>query len=451
VGYARLGVSHASPAIPGDQTECAIQNPWAVDEDCLGQHTIPIKQRAMTTRLRILFVDDEASILDGLRRLLRPLRDEWEIFTANGGLEALALLEREPLDVIVSDMRMPGIDGAQLLEAVRKQHPHMVRIVLSGQSDQETLLRSIGPVHQYLNKPCDLGLLKAAVSRSRALRLAINDPAVADLAAGVTSLPSLPELYVKILTCLRSPDPSLARLGEIVAHDIGMSARVLQLVNSALFSLPRTITSPNEAVALLGIDAVRMMTLAVEIVTHSVNAHAGGVAPEGLWQHSLVVAHLAKAIAQAERQAPDLCNAAFSAGLMHDCGKLVLAHHLPERYRVLMTEPQAHLHFEVAEREALGVSHANVGGYLLSLWGLPDALIEAVVFHHRPNECPATNFTPLTAVHIAEGFERCGAWSADTDAVESHLDHDYLARLGLTQRIPAWTAIALAVKAKVRA
>jgi DNA-binding NtrC family response regulator len=152
----------------------------------------------MTTRLRILFVDDEISILDGLRRLLRPLRDEWEVFTANGGLEALALLEREPLDVIVSDMRMPGIDGAQLLEAVRKQHPHMVRIVLSGQSDQETLLRSIGPVHQYLNKPCDLGLLKTAVSRSRALRLAIHDPAVADLAAGISSLPSLPELYVKI-------------------------------------------------------------------------------------------------------------------------------------------------------------------------------------------------------------------------------------------------------------
>ncbi len=404
----------------------------------------------MTTRLRILFVDDEVSILDGLRRLLRPLRDEWEVFTANGGLEALALLEREPLDVIVSDMRMPGIDGAQLLEAVRKQHPHMVRIVLSGQSDQETLLRSIGPVHQYLNKPCDLGLLKTAVSRSRALRLAIHDPAVADLAAGITSLPSLPELYVKILTCLRSPDPSIARLGEIVAQDIGMSARVLQLVNSALFSLPRTITSPTEAVSLLGIDAVRMMTLAVEIFTHSTNAPAGGVTTEALWQHSLMVAHLAKAIAQAERQSPDLCNAAFSAGLMHDCGKLVLAHHLPERYRLMLANgPLAHRNVEIAEHETLGVSHTNVGGYLLSLWGLPDALIEAVVFHHHPNKCPAMGFTPMTAVHIAERFEHCCA-NPLADAVETHLDNEYIARLGLAQRIPAWTAIAETIKAKVK-
>ncbi len=403
----------------------------------------------MTARLRILFVDDETSILDGLRRLLRPLRDEWEVFTANGGLEALALLERKPLDVIVTDMRMPEIDGAQLLEAVRKQHPHMVRIVLSGQSDQETLLRSIGPVHQYLNKPCDLGLLKAAVSRSRALRLAIHDPAVADLTAGITSLPSLPELYVKILTCLRSPDPSISRLGEIVAQDIGLSARVMQLVNSALFGFPRTIISPMEAVYLLGIDAVRMMTLAVEIFTHTSNAPAGGVPTEELWQHSVMVAHLAKAIAQAERQSPDLCNAAFSAGLMHDCGKLVLAHHLPERYRLLMANgAETDRNVEIAEQKTLGVSHTNVGGYLLSLWGLPDALIEAVVFHHHPGACPATDFTPLTAVHIAEGLERCDAWPA-TDAVDTQFDHDYLARLGLAHRIPAWTTIAQAITIKV--
>jgi HD-like signal output (HDOD) protein len=104
---------------------------------------------------------------------------------------------------------------------------------------------------------------------------------------------------------------------------------------------------------------------------------------------------------------------------MHDCGKLVLAHHLPERYRVLLANgPLAHRNVEIAEHETLGVSHTNVGGYLLSLWGLPDALIEAVVFHHHPNKCPATGFTPMTAVHIAEGFEHCGA-NPLADAVET--------------------------------
>ena len=401
----------------------------------------------MTTRLRLLFVDDESSILDGLRRLLRPMRDEWEVFTADGGLAALALLESTPMDVVVSDMRMPGIDGAQLLEAVRNHYPHMVRLVLSGQSDQETLLRSIGPVHQYLSKPCDLTLLKAAVSRSCALRAAINDPAVTDFAGEIISLPTLPALYLKILACLRSPEPSFARIGEIVAQDIGMSARVLQLVNSSIFGSSRTITAPGEAVSLLGVDAVRMMILAVEMVSHSTGAHVGGVCQNTLWQHSLMVANLAKQIAQAERQSTDLCNAAFSAGLMHDCGKLVLAHHVPVQYRAFMSDDQRPWRdIETSERGAIGVSHANIGGYVLSLWGLPDSLIEAVVFHHRPSDCPADGFTPLTAVHVAEAFQDDASPNISADTLP--LDGDYLARLGLSHRIPEWTAIATRLKAK---
>lgn len=402
----------------------------------------------MTSRLRILFVDDESAILEGLRRLLRPLRDEWEVFTAPGGKEALALLESSTMDVVVTDMRMPGMDGAQLLEAVRAQHPHMVRIVLSGQSDQEALLRSVGPVHQYLSKPCDLGLLKQAVSRSFAVRVAISDPAVADFAMGSSSLPSLPALYLDILACLRSSDPSIAHIGDLVARDLGMSARVLHLVNSVLFGFPRTIVSPAEAVALLGVEAVRMMVLSVEVMNHSHRAHHGGIDPERLWEHSLHVAHLAKAISVAERQSPEQCTIAFTAGLMHDCGKLVLAHHQPTRYRELMCRSfSSHRLFDAAEREAMGFSHAIMGGYLMSLWGLPEPLIEAVLFHHHPSQCVVDGFTPLAAVHIAEGFERCGVAAAAVPA-EPDLDHAYLTRLGVVGHIGEWTRINVELRAK---
>lgn len=402
----------------------------------------------MTQRLRIIFVDDEPSILDGLRRLLRPMRDEWEVFTAEGGLQALALLEREPMDVIVSDMRMPEIDGAQLLEAVRNRHPQMVRIVLSGQSDQESLLRMIGPVHQYLSKPCDLAVLKTAVARSSALRAAINNPAVADFATGLAALPSLPDLYVKVLTCLRSPERTIARLGDIIAQDIGMSARVLQLVNSALYGLNRTVTSPHEAVSLLGIDAVRTLTLAAGVLESSTQAPNGGLEPDAFWRHSLLVAHQAKAIATAERQPQDICNTAFTAGLMHDCGKLVIAHHLPEKYRSLMaSDHRSPKTFADDDSRRIGLSHADVGGYLLALWGLPDALIEAVVFHHRPLDCPAVGFTPLTAVHVAECLE-CPDLLRPSDAPDSAVDRTYLDRLGLSQRIPTWVQIANDLRAK---
>jgi HD-like signal output (HDOD) protein/CheY-like chemotaxis protein len=395
----------------------------------------------MPDRVRILFVDDEAPILDGLRRLLRPMRNEWEVFTAQGGEAALELLSRQPVDVVVSDMRMPGIDGAQLLEAVRRQRPSTVRIILSGQSDQEALLRTIGPVHQYLSKPCDLAMLRLAVSRSRALRQAVADPRVADFAAGITSLPTVPALYTEILACLRASEPSIARIGELVAQDLGLTARTLQVVNSALFGLPRIITSPSEAVMVLGIEPIRMMVLAVDLLKQSPEAVNGGIDPEEFWHHSLQVAWLAKAIAETERQSPEQCSLAFTAGLMHDCGRLILAHHQPQRYAPVAARRFTRIDdFIAAESSALGADHGAIGAYLLSLWGLPDVLVEAVLYHHRPSHCLAHGFVPMTAVHMAEGFHRCGVGMAPADGT-AEIDTAYLQSLGLGDRLSAWAAL----------
>ena len=122
----------------------------------------------------ILFVDDEQNVLDGLRRMLRPLRSEIELTFANGGSNALELMVEHPFDVIVTDMRMPGMSGGELLDEVAKLHPQTVRIVLSGQSSAEKILQSLGPTHQYLSKPCRadklLGTMKRALRLSELLR-----------------------------------------------------------------------------------------------------------------------------------------------------------------------------------------------------------------------------------------------------------------------------------------
>ena len=109
---------------------------------------------------RILFVDDEPMILQGIQHSLRGMRAEWEVALANSGAEALETMAQAPFDVVITDMRMPGMDGAQLLDLVKVKFPRTVRIILSGQSDRETILRSVGPSHQYLSKPCDLDELK---------------------------------------------------------------------------------------------------------------------------------------------------------------------------------------------------------------------------------------------------------------------------------------------------
>ncbi len=112
---------------------------------------------------RVLFVDDEPKVLAGLQRMLRPLRHEWRMTFAAGGAEALAMLERGPFDVLVTDMRMPGIDGPQLLEEVRRRFPHVLRIALTGQYHGDAVQRSAALAHYHLAKPCDPDMLKEAI------------------------------------------------------------------------------------------------------------------------------------------------------------------------------------------------------------------------------------------------------------------------------------------------
>src|ERR1039457_5287307 len=97
----------------------------------------------------LLFVDDEPRVLQGLQRQLRVMREEWQMDFVESGLKAIEFLARTPVDVLVTDMIMPGMDGAQLLTAVMKRYPNTVRLVLSGHADREAVLRLVGAAHQY--------------------------------------------------------------------------------------------------------------------------------------------------------------------------------------------------------------------------------------------------------------------------------------------------------------
>ncbi len=197
----------------------------------------------MSEKKRVLFVDDEPKILEGLRRMLRPLRNEWEMSFVNSGQEALDILAQQPFDVIVTDMRMPAMNGAELLHEVRKRYPHMVRFVLSGQASQETMLRSIGPMHQYLSKPCDSGILKSTLTRSCQLRSILSNEKLHNLVSRIDWLPSLPSLYIEMVEELQKPEASTKILGKLISKDIAMSAKILQLVNSAFFGVRQHISN----------------------------------------------------------------------------------------------------------------------------------------------------------------------------------------------------------------
>ena len=390
---------------------------------------------------KILFVDDEPRILDGLRRMLRSMRQEWEMSFAQSGQEALDILDREPFGVIVADIRMPGMTGAQLLMKVAERYPKMVRIVLSGQADEETVLEAVKQVHQYLSKPCDAETLKSKIARACALSDVLENDALKGVISQIGTLPSLPSLYQKIEQELQSPDASAKNAGDIVAQDIAMSAKMLQLVNSAFFGIRQHVSSPLQAVILLGLETVKNLVLSVQVFAQFDQPALKSLSLQELWSHSMTVGAYAKRLATNEDAGRQAIDYAFIGGLLHDVGKLVLAASLPEEYTSAHTLADTeNIALHEAERSTFGTTHAEVGCYLMGLWGLPNPIVEALAFHHRPGTYMANGFDTLTAVHIANALLHERHHTKTLKAV-SEIDRTYLAGLGLAEQLPIWRDI----------
>lgn len=390
---------------------------------------------------QVLFVDDESKILEGLRRMLRPLRHELEMSFVESGKEALALMEKKRFDVIVSDMRMPGMDGAELLNRVREQHPEVVRIVLSGHSEMEAVVKAIGTVHQYLSKPCDAETLKGAISRALSLRNVFSNEHLMQLITGRITLPSLPQLYLDLNEELKCTEVSMTRLSRIIAADMGMTAKILQLVNSSFFGLPSRIVDPSQAVRLLGIDTIKTLVLSVHIFDEF-DQSSSNLPIKQVWQHSMEVAAFSKKIARTvvkDKQFEEHC---FTSGVLHDCGKLILAASLPEKYnKALKIMELEKISLCEAEKRIFGTSHAEIGAYLLGLWGMPDLMLETVAFHHNPGDCPTPSFQQLTCVHLANCFSNELRQKEKGFDNTVNLDLNYLERLEVSDRLEEWRNI----------
>lgn len=385
---------------------------------------------------KILFVDDEPHILSGLQRMLRSFRNEWEMQFVTSGADALARLGAGGFDVIVTDMRMPGMDGAELLTRVRANWPEVVRICLSGYSSVESAMKLVGLAHQYLSKPCEAAALKATIVRACAMRDHLHDPLLRQALSRMENVPSPPSHYQAIIAELNCPEPSLARIGDVIAQDVAMTAKILQLVNSSFFGLARRITSAREAASLLGLSTVQGMVLSAGVFSNLDQLGCGEFKVDELMDHSLAVATAAKAIAASLSKDRALIDDAFVAGLLHDIGKLVLAGSFNNEYcRALSEGRLAGLQDTTVETERFGASHADVGSYLMNLWGLPAALVEAIAFHHCPEKAMAPTFTPLAAVHVANVLvhERDPASSSGAS-----LHFNYLWDMKLLDRIDAW-------------
>ena len=391
---------------------------------------------------RILIVDDEPHILAGLRTLLRRYRRKWELVFADGGEAAWKELERQPCDVIVSDLRMPGMDGATLLKRVQAQHPGTVRIILSGSTELETARRAIPFAHQFLAKPCNAEVLENVIDRAYALQALLEHERLQEVIGSLSTLPTVPKVYAALVSALADEKTTAKAVARILEQDMAICAKLLQLVNSAFLRTARRITSIPEAVVFLGLSMVKNLVLSVEVFQAPRNFPTfDGFSLEAMQRHALHTARIATHIAPDKYQAED----AFMAGILHDIGKLILALQLPEYLSEVLTATRnGNRALHRWEQELAGVSHAEIGGYLLGLWGLPYAIVEAVANHHDPKRVPQQGFDVLAAVHVADflAHETQHTTVGSRALPRDPFDVTYLEALGVTDRLDAWRRFA---------
>jgi HD-like signal output (HDOD) protein/CheY-like chemotaxis protein len=384
---------------------------------------------------RILFVDDEPMVLKGLERSLRGMRSEWEMQFVLGGPEALDAMARETFDVVITDMRMPGMDGAELLDQVRQRFSQTVRMVLSGQSDKEAVFRAIRPTHQYLSKPCNIEELKQKLRCALSLRDVLQSPELKQRVSQMENVPSLPCSYRDLRSQLENSHPNLNKITRIVSRDPGMTAKLLQLVSSDFLVSVACSASPKQAVSIIGIENLRSLVLSGSLFSEFPETLAEKLAL--VCKHSYATALYAEAIARCERANDSVIQECYVAGLLHQIGSIVLASAYPDQFDSSNERSEMKALLIEREKNPFGSAHGLVGAYLLGLWGLPNAIVEAVAAHHAPSQvCPAA-FCPLLAVHVADYWER--QWHSSVGCNEDiAIDESCLATLGLKERLADW-------------
>ncbi len=350
---------------------------------------------------RVLFLDDEEQILDSLRVALRRERKRWSMRFFSNGADALASLAEEPADIIVTDMRMPQMNGAEFLEKVTEKLPNSVRIVLSGEAAEELAVSAIPFAHQWISKPTEAAELVRILGRALATSELTHSSRARQIVTSVAKLPVLPQVYRELTAALAADEVCLDLVCGLVQKQPSVSARVLQMSNSAFFGLPRAMGNIREAVGYLGLETIKNLVFAAEVICE-LGPEDGSFPMSDFLMQATATSKLAAELLASDSEASET---AASAGLLHDIGRLVLlqsGEHVSEYLRDCKGKPEDA--WIEAEERLFGATHAEVGGALLGVWGLPHNLVEAVAYHHNLDALECPSMEPAVAVHVARAI-----------------------------------------------
>lgn len=388
-------------------------------------------------RKNILLVDEDILILKALKRSLRQLSDQWEITYAQNPHEALEKLELGSVDILITEVHLSTADGEHFLRSFLTKHPNAARIILTGYTAADAIFKFAGLAHQLLAKPWSDQTLIETIQRADLISRMLSDKKLKRTLNLIENFPSIPSVYLELSQKLRTGDPSLQEIGEIIIRDPSLVIKLLQIVNSPYYGLPMPVTDPQKAVALLGLDVVKGFVLTSGLFNQYEKKKIANLKIETLWQHSLKTANIVRQIAKNEHLDKEISEASFIASLLHDVGKIIVAANFPAEFQEICSRSEIEsVPFWHIEQQVLGATHAQIGAYILGLWGLPLAVIQAVHEHHQPDLSEHTGIDQTALVHIANAIEKTAV--KESGQVPVDIDPAYIQDLHLKECIAKW-------------
>lgn len=351
---------------------------------------------------KILIVDDEAQILKSLTRVF--FDTDYEIYTAESGIEALKILENAEVDLVISDMRMPLMDGYELLSKIKEKYPSIIRIILSGYAEEASIFKAIlhNAAKFYILKPWSNENLLEYIGQIFETEDLLKSRDILELINNIEKLPTIDTNYHKILRMIEK-DEATGHISAEIEKDLVISTKLLQIANSAYYGV-RT-GSVKKATVFLGLQNLKSLIYSTAIMnSYDQYALRDKITVRLLWEHSLTTNKLLHFIYDSflDKNIPE---AAYSAGLLHNIGALILIQNYSGQYTKMITKARAEgLNLLELERDAYHVTHQEAGGYLISWWELPFPIVEAALFHHRPLDPCVLNKEVVAAVHLAQHY-----------------------------------------------
>jgi putative nucleotidyltransferase with HDIG domain len=386
-------------------------------------------------KIRVMFVDDDPMVVRGIARNMSMMGTKMTITVRTSAAEALASLAKEMVDVIITDLYMPVMDGSVLLEEVRMRYPTVLRFVLSGEAKPEIMLRASRVAHQYLSKPCETALLHKTIVEMLARMETIKNSEVAKTISHLEGVPSRQASLAEFLRLLNDNSVPLEQITTSLKKDPGLCARLLKVANSPYFGHSGSIESLDDAIGLLGMDMIVSMAASHKLFAVTPPPSSSNLHLDALWEHCVYVSTLVRYIGNKLKVPQSVLREASTAALLHDIGKLVLAYAVPSGFAAAYTRAKAdHMPGWQAEYFIFGNHHAEIGGCLLKLWGLPPAVVDAVSMHHTPHHCAEDRVSAVTLVHIADTIAHAGT----NDGATTFLDFALLKALNLPEDLNYW-------------